>query len=246
MIPGWGPARWRGGRGGWMWAVGRGARPVGRGTARGSGWRPSRTPRSESRADRPRHRPGRPDRPNHPAFGTATGSDQAVLFGPVGQHPGAPGTGWHGAPALRKQGAPAPAPPWTPKSARSPCSRSGDRPGRGRAVRPRRSAPGRPGHGLARGPRVPKAGRIGPGTVLGAQIGQITLLSERRPAQTRPCSNAKTTSCTRSRSASLPRMRLMWVFTVASERNSRCAISALESPRAASAKISRSRSVSSP
>ena len=49
-------------------------------------------------------------------------------------------------------------------------------------------------------------------------------------AQARPCSKAKTTSCTRSRSASFVRMRLMCVFTVASLRNSRAAISAFDRP----------------
>src|SRR5690554_1465043 len=61
--------------------------------------------------------------------------------------------------------------------------------------------------------------------------------------EVRPCSNVKTTSWTRSRRPSFPRIRLMWVFTVASLRYSPVAISALLRPRAANRKMSRSRAV---
>src|SRR5688572_7696790 len=75
------------------------------------------------------------------------------------------------------------------------------------------------------GPRVPHADHNTPMEYEG-HVGRCV------PGVTRPVSYATTTACTRSRSRSLARMRVMWVFTVASLRCRASASSVLLRPPA--------------
>ena len=72
---------------------------------------------------------------------------------------------------------------------------------------------------------------------------QVSPDASSRSTPANPISYAYTTACTRSRSPSLPRMRVTWVRTVASDSTKCSAISALDSPRAIWPSTCRSRGV---